>query len=738
MFIRKNMAKERFAKRLDAYRRNKEERYRLQTLDAEQRTRGTSLEGLFLGPKAENQTLFQELVNQAIDNHCDYRRDYFSTDPISITHEHKQSNNYKMTIEGLRVKFNELLGELKLTPPFHSYRWHGHMNGDLTIPAMLGYFAGMLYNPNNVAAEASPSTTLLEMEVGNQMCIMLGYHIPEKDSDESLRGWGHITCDGTVANLESMWAARNMKYYAISIVEALKAESVFQDARDTTVKTLDGREERMIDLDYWTLLNLKMDDVLKVPEQIKRRLGDNNERIDALFNDVMNKYSLQKIGFVEFYRRFLPTMSTPVILGPASMHYSWPKSAAVLGIGAEQIKGIYVDLDCRMRIDHLRDMLEECLQQKRPVIMTVCVIGSTEESAVDPLVDVLALREEFRSKGLEFMIHADGAWGGYFASILHEPKEPVAQYRNSTPALLLSEYVTAQYRALKYSDSITIDPHKAGFIPYPSGGLCYRNSALRNIVSFTAPVVYHGGVDPTVGVYGIEGSKPGAAAAGVYFSHKVLGIDRYGYGQLLGKGIFNSKRFYAALVTLSLESDPFFVVPIQRLPAQKQGQDVEQQLAFIREYLGPDKTNEEIINNPQAYKLLLELGSDHNIVTYMFGLKPEAGKQVVPLDVVNQVNQEVFRKLSLSPDENNNIPSVPMIVTASQFQPEAYGDEFITHIIESLKVDKIGTVDFIISTTTTPFLTDTFNENGKSMLTVVMNVLRETVLDAIDTVKSSR
>ncbi|GJM74478.1 hypothetical protein HMSSN036_66940 [Paenibacillus macerans] len=431
-------------------------------------------------------------------------------------------------------------------------------------------------------------------------------------------------------------------------------------------------------------------------------------------------------------------MSTPVILGPASMHYSWPKSAAVLGIGAEQIKGIYVDLDCRMRIDHLRDMLEECLQQKRPVIMTVCVIGSTEESAVDPLVDVLALREEFRSKGLEFMIHADGAWGGYFASILHEPKEPVAQYRNSTPALLLSEYVTAQYRALKYSDSITIDPHKAGFIPYPSGGLCYRNSALRNIVSFTAPVVYHGGVDPTVGVYGIEGSKPGAAAAGVYFSHKVLGIDRYGYGQLLGKGIFNSKRFYAALVTLSLESDPFFVVPIQRLPAQKQGQDVEQQLAFIREYLGPDKTNEEIINNPQAYKLLLELGSDHNIVTYMFGLKPEAGKQVVPLDVVNQVNQEVFRKLSLSPDENNNIPSVPMIVTASQFQPEAYGDEFITHIIESLKVDKIGTVDFIISTTTTPFLTDTFNENGKSMLTVVMNVLRETVLDAIDTVKSSR
>ena len=39
---------------------------------------------------------------------------------------------------------------------------------------------------------------------------------------------------------------------------------------------------------------------------------------------------------------------------------------------------------------------------------------------------------------------------------------------------------------------------------------------MRNLVSLKAPVVYHGGVDPTVGVYGVEGSKPGAAAAAIY------------------------------------------------------------------------------------------------------------------------------------------------------------------------------------------------------------------------------
>lgn len=60
----------------------------------------------------------------------------------------------------------------------------------------------MFYNPNNVAFEASPLTTRLEIEVGVQLCDMLGYTVDNSKSDTA---WGHITCDGTVANLESIW-----------------------------------------------------------------------------------------------------------------------------------------------------------------------------------------------------------------------------------------------------------------------------------------------------------------------------------------------------------------------------------------------------------------------------------------------------------------------------------------------------------------------------------------------------
>ena len=72
------------------------------------------------------------------------------------------------------------------------------------MPALLGYFMTMLYNPNNVSIEASPMTTVAELEVGDQLCEMFGYNI-DNDNESAPRAWGHVTCGGTVANLESIW-----------------------------------------------------------------------------------------------------------------------------------------------------------------------------------------------------------------------------------------------------------------------------------------------------------------------------------------------------------------------------------------------------------------------------------------------------------------------------------------------------------------------------------------------------
>src|SRR5579862_8925887 len=461
----------------------------------------SSLAGWFLGPKAENQDVFCRLIVDALDAHCKARKDYFPGDPIYITEGMKSSREYKDTIAFFEARLQNLLRQLSGSVPFWSYRWQSHMNWDLTMPSLVGYFATMLYNPNNVAAEASPVTTLLEMQVGDDLCRMLGYTIPGADSQTAIRPWGHITCDGSVANLESMWASRNLKYWPVTVREALLNSPELAPAKHLIVELPTGSCGALIDLSSWQIMNLGIDTTLALTPRLTSEYGIPPTVVGDVFG-LDCPYSLQNVGLLEFNRCFLPDLDSKLLamFGPSTMHYSWPKGAAILGLGSKSMRAVRVDLDARMDIKHLRICLDECLAERRPVIMVVAVMGSTEESAVDPLAEIVRLRDEYRRAGLEFELHADAAWGGYFASILrqdpHASPELRALYskREFAPAMSMSPYVVAQYEALSQTDSITVDPHKAGYCGYPAGGLCYRNGSVRDLVAFTAPVVYHGGV----------------------------------------------------------------------------------------------------------------------------------------------------------------------------------------------------------------------------------------------------
>jgi glutamate/tyrosine decarboxylase-like PLP-dependent enzyme len=140
-------------------------------------------------------------------------------------------------------------------------------------------------------------------------------------------------------------------------------------------------------------------------------------------------------------------------------------------------------------------------------------MGSTEHGAVDPLKDVWELRNKYQKLGLSFAIHADAAWGGYFASLLREEHKvgrglPIDPGNKYVPELALSDHTRTQLDHLKYADSITIDPHKSGYIPYPGGGLCYRDGRMRFLVTWLNPDVYKDSDgDEGMGVYGVEGRQ---------------------------------------------------------------------------------------------------------------------------------------------------------------------------------------------------------------------------------------
>lgn len=690
-----------------------------------------SLPAWFLGPKAENEDLLRELVDLAISGHVAARRDYAPEDPRLGPDRVFDSPAYHATADRMRQRLSDMIAQLAGSTPLSSYRNQSHMYWDITLPGIAGYIAALLFNQNNVAAEASPVTTMLEIQVGRDLCRMAGF------TSTRCAPWGHITCDGSVANAEAIWAARNLKYLPFAMVEALRQDPTLGAAQDVMVHTGQTRA-RLLDLDPWALMNLPVRTILMLSALVARAAGISPAQVAS----TLTGRGVQDLGLAEMHRRHAPDMPAPLILAPATAHYSWPKGAALLGLGRAALRSVPVDLNGRMRMDGLRQILTECLDQRRPVMLAVGVLGTTEEGAIDPLDKMVDLRAEFRRQGLSFALHADAAWGGYFMSMLRPPLLGGADANDmldtddddAPPGMHLNPKVEARLNAARHCETLTVDPHKAGFIPYPAGALCYRNGVMRDLVSFAAPVVFHDGVVPTVGIYGIEGSKPGAAAASVWLSHQVITPDQAGYGRLLAKCIFASRRFYAALRVGFPADGPITVTTFHRLPAERRDLGPEaiaqQERRLHREIacLDNDALVERLQSDPSLMALFRASGSDTSIVPYAFNFRTDRGLNT-DLGLMNQLNDAVFRALSLEEAPRCGPPPKPMYVTASEFDPNTYGQEFVDHFAARAGVTAqagMG-VKFLISTQQNPFMTAT--KDG-DVIPMLIDILRDTATTA--------
>ena len=696
----------------------------------------------FLGPNAENIDIMQKLIGIALEEHAQARADYpkIGDDPNMVA---ERDPSYETTTQAMYDNLRVIMNDLRNSIPLSSNRNQSHMYWDITMPGAAGYFAGMLFNQNNVAAEASPVTTALEIRAANELCTMLGYNTAADP-----KPWGHITCDGTVANLESMWAARNLKYQAAALARAILEDPTMELGKGLMVPKPEGGTALLVDLSIWEMLNLRTDDALALPQRLVKECGLKDTQV----KDALEAYCVQDVGLAHFNETVLhgAVKNAPAVILPATGHYSWPKAATILGLGRHILRYVEVDFDGRMKIDKLREQLEICLKEKRPVLQVVSVMGTTGESAVDPLVEVLKLKEQFANRGLTFCVHADAAWGGYFASMIRKhagnaiigDKEETALDRK--PEEAMSDYVRAQFETLGDVDSITVDPHKAGFIPYPAGALCFRNSEMIYLNAQTSPVVFHDPDAPTVGVYGVESSKPGAAAVGVALSHISIPPDQIGYGRLLSRCVFNSKRFYADVTTMAMPEDDFFIVPFQRLPIERKAEadkkppptdaEINVQRDDIRERIAK-KSNDELMiafdKDAGLLDLFQSLGPDLTVFSYVFNFKLKIkGKRVVNDDVMlmNEFNELMYTKLSHEIPEDKDrgdVPSEPMFVTSSSYDPATYGTAFLTELSRRTKVKYVEgqAIRHLISTLQNPFLTSTAKDNFIPTLT---EVLRDT------------
>ncbi len=168
--------------------------------------------------------------------------------------------------------------------------------------------------------------------------------------------------------------------------------------------------------------------------------------------------------------------------------------------------------------------------------------GTTEESAVDRLDQVIAVRARAEQElGVTFHVHSDACYGGYAASLTRQAdgrRRSAADIRQALGESWPSDEWVRSIEALQEADSVTIDPHKMGYIPYPAGAILLKDRRARELVAVDPPYLApagqdHGATQEYLGRFIFEGSKPGAAAAAVWLSHKVLPLDQRGYGYLI-------------------------------------------------------------------------------------------------------------------------------------------------------------------------------------------------------------
>lgn len=519
-----------------------------------QREAPLDLASVFLGPKGENADVFERLLLEAFRDHVFWRRNFHPEDGFHVTEGEKHSADYQRAISTLSQELMGLLGELKAGVPFFSPRYIGHMTSDLTMASLIGWFATMLYNPNNVAAEASPVTTRMELEVAAQIAGMIGYDPGQQ--------WGHLTSGGTVANYEALWVARNVKYLPVAVRWAAEGMGI----GGLTVALPDGSTAELARLDLWQMLNITPTAALDLAARYRERVGDAYRAVRALSENSLEGMGFQAFGarLKEVYGDALPPA---VVLVPSTAHYSWEKICRTLGIGGAQLVHVPVDGRFRMDPDALAFGLRRLAERRQPVIACVSVIGTTEESAVDRLDLIAGLRERMgRELNAGFYLHADAAWGGYAAAITRGADGTRRSYedalRDYAPEVWPDEGVFRGLCAMERTDSVTIDPHKLGFVPYPAGAVSFADRRMRDLIAVEAPYLFHRGASEWgyIGRFILEGSKPGAAAASVWMSHKVLPLDSRGYGRLIGETARGALTLHRRLS--AGDWSPFRVVPL--------------------------------------------------------------------------------------------------------------------------------------------------------------------------------
>jgi tyrosine decarboxylase len=497
----------------------------------------------FLGAYGENNDFFEKTLLELVRDHVFWRRNFHPEDEPPIGTHDQYTRAYLDGLARTRRELHQLTAALKRSVPSFHPRYLGHMVSDLLLPGLIAQLVTTLYNPNNIVEDVAPITVQLELEVGRQLGRMLGLSV---DGEREPCALGHLTSGGTVANDEALWLARSARLYPMALRDACSATGIW--VPDIPVRP------SSTDLE---LLGLGVEEVLALGRRVAAFCSRDSRGSDLF--EALGAARVEETGLAAFADRH-PVLRRMAVVVPATAHYSWHKGMSLLGLGGSNLVEVPVR-QARLDSATLEPVMETLRREGRPVLALVGVYGTTEFGTLDSLHELLALRRRFPG----FWLHVDAAWGGYLPTLFRDrrgqllPHEAVREGFQHFP----SERVYRATAALAEVDSVTVDPHKLGFVPFGAGALVVRNRRALDLVQQEAPYVFTSPPDEDerryrkLGRYILEGSKPGAAAAACYVNHRVLPLDHDHFGRLLARSVQSCERLVDRFPTLQQELAPW-------------------------------------------------------------------------------------------------------------------------------------------------------------------------------------
>ena len=206
------------------------------------------------------------------------------------------------------------------------------------------------------------------------------------------------------------------------------------------------------------------------------------------------------------------------IVASSQSHYTHSRISEVLGLN---FAAIAVTPDGRMDVAALEDQLKS-----GNIGTVVATLGTTGMGAVDPLSEILDLREKY-----DFRVHVDTAYGGYF----HIASKLGLDARQA-------------FDRIAEVDSIVIDPHKHGLQPYGCGCILFRDPSVGVLYKHDSPYTYFSSAELHLGEITLECSRAGASAVALWATQKLFPMIPGGeFAQALDKSLLAARALYQFL-----------------------------------------------------------------------------------------------------------------------------------------------------------------------------------------------